>query len=242
MRLPTVPRPSRSRFFAVMAWVALAVSVTGFSKTFFLPLAQGTFVPLPAAYVHGALMFSWVLLFALQATLIGARAHGLHRRLGWLGVLLAIAVAWSTVAIGMQGVQRDVAAGLGPSATSGIVGSCTAMLGFLLLVAAAVHQRRRPDVHRRLMLIATIALLWPAWLRFRHLFPAVPFPEWLFAVIAADSLLLVMAWHDWRTLGRVHPVTLWLGGALVADHVFETLAFDSAGWRVVADFLVRVLD
>lgn len=236
-----LPRKPRTRFYLGMGVLAVAVALAGFSKTFFLPLAQGRFVPLPAAYVHGALMFSWVLLFALQAALIEVRAHALHRRLGWLGLALAPAIAWSTVAMGLQAMQRDIAAGLGTVATSSIVGNCTAMLGFLAIFAGGLYFRRRPDVHKRLMLLATIAVLWPAWFRFRHFFPSVPFPEWIFAVLASDSLVLVLAWHDWRTSGRVHRVTAWVGGALIADHVLETLAFDSAGWRVVAGWLASVL-
>jgi hypothetical protein len=39
----------------------------------------------------------------------------------------------------------------------------------------------------------------------------------------------------------VHPVTLWAGGALVADHVVETLLFDTPAWRAVASALAAVL-
>ncbi|MFT3898535.1 MAG: hypothetical protein QM719_12750 [Thermomonas sp.] len=241
MSTRTVPRLPRRRFFVGMAGLAIAVALAGFSKTFFLPLARGTFVPLPAAYVHAALMFSWLLLFALQASLIRMRAHALHRKLGWLGVALAAGIAWSTVAMGVQAMQRDALLHPGPGAASSLVGNCTAMLGFVAMVFAGACYRRRPDVHKRLMMLATIGVLWPAWFRFRHFFPSVPFPEWVFAILAADSLVLVLAWHDWRTFGRVHRVTAWVGGALITDHVVETLAFDSAGWRVLANGLARAL-
>lgn len=235
------PNRSRTRFFTAMAALALVVAFAGFSKTFFLPLTQGDFVALPAAYLHAALMFSWIGLFAVQAVLVRANGRAWHRKLGWLAVLLAPLMAWSTVAMGVQAMQRDAAVAPGPGAASSVVGNFTAMLGFLALVAAGVHYRRRPDVHKRLMLLATIAVLWPAWFRFRHFFPSVPFPEWIFAIAAADSLVLVLAWHDWRSSGRVHRVTAWVGGALVADHVLETLAYDSAGWRVVANALAGAL-
>lgn len=91
------------------------------------------------------------------------------------------------------------------------------------------------------MLLATIAVLWPAWFRFRHFFPSVPFPEVVFAIVAADSLVLLAMWHDWRTTGRVHPVYAWVGTALIADHVIESALFDSAGWRVVAHGLAEAL-
>lgn len=234
-------RDPRTRFFRSIAWLALAVAVVGFARTFFLPLARGTFQPLPATFLHAALLFGWVLLFLVQASLIGARAHVLHRRLGWLGLALAIGVAWSTIAIGVDAMRRDIAANLGDFATSNFVGTCTAMVGFLALVLAGVHFRRRSDVHRRLMLLATIAVLWPAWFRFRHYFPSVPFPEWVFAIIAADSLVLVAMWHDWRSTGRVHPVTAWVGMALIADHAIETLLFGGPGWTALGKWLGAAL-
>lgn len=237
----TRTREPRTRFFIAMAWLAIAVAVIGFSKTFFLPLARGTFEPLPTAYVHAVMLFGWVVLFALQASLIGARAHAMHRKLGWLGLALAIGVAWSTVAIGVEGMHKDLANGLGTIATSGLLGLCLSMLGFVALVSAAVHFRRRPDVHKRLMLLATIAVLWPAWFRFRHFFPSVPFPEWVFAIIAADSLVLVAMWHDWRTHGRIHPVYAWVGTALITDHVTETLLFDRPAWRALGQWLAAAL-
>lgn len=47
---------------------------------------------------------------------------------------------------------------------------------FTGLVAAGLINRRRPEVHKRLMLLATLLILWPAWFRFRHFFPGVPRP------------------------------------------------------------------
>jgi hypothetical protein len=38
------------------------------------------------------------------------------------------------------------------------------------------HAQRDGASHKRLLLLATISALGPAWLRFRHIFPAVPQP------------------------------------------------------------------
>lgn len=238
-----IPRPKvqRSRFFLASACLAIAVAAVGFAKTFFIPLAHGTFSAPASFFVHGGLFFGWILLFAAQVTLIRGRQPALHRTLGWLALPLAAGMVVSTVRVGVLAMQRDLAAGDGPVAISLLVGTCSSPVIFAFLVALAICYRRRADVHKRLMLLATIFVLWPAWFRFRHIFPSVPFPEYVFAIVAADALIPVAMLYDWFKLGRVHPVYLWGGTALIAEQIAETVMFDSPGWRAVARWLADVL-
>ena len=105
---------------------------------------------------------------------------------------------------------------------------------FTALVAAGLLNRHRPEVHKRLMLLATLLVLWPAWFRFRHFFPSVPRPDQWFGVVCADGLILLAMLRDRLVLGRVHPVYLWVGTVVIVETATEALLFDSAGWRVVA--------
>ncbi len=224
-----------------MAVLALLVAFTGFAGTYFLPIARGSFNAPLIVHAHGVLLFGWLFLFLVQSLLIHRRDLRLHRRLGWAGGALALGVALSTIATGMWATQRDVAAGGGETAISSLLGNCTAALMFLALVAAAIAWRRDGPAHKRLMLLATIAILWPAWFRFRHLFPFVPAPEISFALIAADSLFLVCIARDWLAERRIHPVFLWIGPAIIAEHTFETLMFDTPPWRAAAHAVFTAL-
>jgi hypothetical protein len=49
-------------------------------------------------------------------------------------------------------------------------------------------------------------------------------------------VLAAMFWEK-LTVGRVHPVYLTAGVALIAWNFAETYWFDSAGWRVIANWL-----
>jgi uncharacterized membrane protein len=234
-------RSPRTRFFLAAAYFTLAVALAGFAKTFFAPLVRGTFAAPAVVYLHAAVLFGWMLLFVMQAVLVRQRRPALHRRLGWIALLLAAGVVWSTLRIGVLAMHRGVANGAGPTAVSELVGVCSTMLIYTLLVALAVACRRRPDAHKRLMLLATIAILWPAWFRFRHYFPSVPFPEIVFAIAAANALVLVAMLHDRVRRGRVHPVNLWGGTALIAEQSLEAAMFDSPAWRVLAQWLAAML-
>src|SRR5690606_33246562 len=111
------------------------------------------------------------------------------------------------------------------------------MLLFGALVAAAVSLRRDGESHKRLILLATISVLGPAWLRFRHLLPMIPNPFVTFSLVA-DSLLVVAIARDWITLKRVHPVYIWAGGAMVLIHAVELLAITSRPWLRLSRFLL----
>lgn len=223
--------------YTTIGAIGLFAVLVGFSKTFIFPVAVGTFEAPWVVYIHGAFAFGWILLFFAQAWLIKAENWRLHTTLGILAIPVGLGFAVTLPLVGGYQVERELALGFGDTAVSAIVGTVTAALLFLGLVGAGLWNRHRPDVHKRLMLLATISMLWPAWFRFRHYFPGVQPPEIWFALILADSLILLAWWWDYRVNGRVHPVLLLGGLFVIADHTFETFAFDSGPWRVVAQAL-----
>ena len=156
-----------SAFYGALGWVAAAAVLAGFSTTYFFPLAGGRFGGPWVAHVHGGLFLAWVVLFIVQPWLVRAGRIRLHRTLGLAAIPLAVAMAASGIGVGLYAVQRDLAAGLGETAYSQLLGVVTAMTGFVILVAIGIALRRKPDWHKRTMVLATIAILWPAWFRFR---------------------------------------------------------------------------
>lgn len=158
-----------------------------------------------------------------------------------MGALIAVTVAGTAVPVGLYVVERDLAAGLGATAVSSLLGVVTAMTAFLGLVVAAVAFRGRPAVNKRLMLLATIVVLWPAWFRLRHWLPDVPRPEIWFGVVAAYSLVPIAMLHDRLVEGRVHPVWWFVGLPVVVEQGAEAFLFDSNPWRALASKLYALL-
>lgn len=226
-------------FFVAMGFLFLAVAVTGFSTTWFLPLARGSFGPAhPIIHLHGMLAFGWLLLFIGQAFLVRQRRLHVHRRLGVAGVVLACGVVVSGVLVGLHATRRDLALADGdPFVLGQFVNILIEMALFGGLVALAIAMRRHGQVHKRLLLLATISVLAPAWLRFRHLFPQVPEPFLTFSLLA-DALLPVAMLRDRLVLGRVHPVYWWAGGVMVAVHAIELAAITSPAWQQAARWLL----
>ncbi|HEY0751705.1 MAG TPA: hypothetical protein VGD26_11155, partial [Chitinophagaceae bacterium] len=215
--------------------------LVGFAKTFILPVSSGSFKAPFSVHVHGALAFSWVLLFFIQATLIRFRNYRLHIIVGSFGILIAIGTAVTMLPAGMFAVQKGIQGGEGDTAFSALLGTATSALMFLVLVFAAILNRNKPEVHKRLMLLATIIVLWPAWFRFRLYFPSVPRPDIWFGVVLADSFI-ILAWiRDKIRYGKIHPVLLYVGLLIILEHAIEIMLFDSVNWRILSKMVYHSL-
>jgi hypothetical protein len=226
---------SRSRLFVGMGCVAALVALTGFAKTFFYPLLAGTFRAHPMIYVHGIFLFGWVAFFLLQALLAYRGKIARHRSLGWIGGILAVGVVGSTIFVATLAGRRVAASGAVDVAQGELFVVMLEMLVFAGLILAALWFRRRPDLHKRLMLLALIGSLGPAWFRFRHYFPAVDNPLFLYSVLLADSLIVIAILSDMIRYGRPHPVYVAGGGAMILLHLSEVFGFDTPLFRAMAE-------
>ncbi len=221
--------------------IGLVAVLIGFGKTFIVPVTNGTFSAPVAVYVHGAFAFSWIMLFLTQTWLIHRRKYNTHMFLGSFGIFIAIGAAFTMLPAGMYAANRGLRQGLGEIAISEIVGVVTSACMFLGIVIAALINRRNAAAHKRLMLLATLVVLWPAWFRFRNYFPSVPRPELWFAVVLADIFIVISCIWDKIRNGRIHPVFKYVGLFIIMEHIFEVICFDSPGWRIVAKNIYDIL-
>ncbi len=159
------------RFFLGMSIVLLAILLIGFSRTLFLrPLFQVPAIPW-YDYVHGAVMTMWFVLLVVQTSLVAAHRADLHRRLGIFGAALAIAVVTLGLTLTLQlpahlrasGGELTTGLPASPASARGFLwGDIEAIALFSTFVATALIMRRRSDTHKRLMLLASIAMITPA--------------------------------------------------------------------------------
>lgn len=234
-RIITVRR--RERLFYVGMAVAILITVfTGFSRSYFLKAQFGT-PPLPLLlHVHGLVFTSWILLFLAQTTLVAARRTDIHRRLGVLGGVLAALVlilGTTTAIIRVKGGSAPIP-GVPPLAFLAV--PLFDMVVFAILVGAAFYYRHRADVHKRLMTLATIALLSAPIARLH--FPMLPAgPPTFFGL--TDLFILVMLVYDLATRRRPHPATIWGGLLIVASQPLRLMISGTAAWLAFAGWLTR---
>jgi len=228
-------------YFFAMSIIGLLAVLTGFGKTFIQPLIAGRFSAPLVVYVHGAFAFSWVMLFIIQASLINFKKYSTHIFVGSIGILIAFGTAFTMLPVGLYATKRDLLQGYGDLAISNIVGVVTSALMYLGIVIAGLLYRNNAATHKRLMLLATIVVLWPAWSRFRHYFPSVPRPDIWFSLVLADSLILISCVWDKMVNRKIHPVFIYVGAFIILEHLFEVIYFDSPAWRSVAKIIYHFL-
>ena len=213
-------------FYLAFAAMTVAAVLIGFSTTYFVPGARGTLNIPWIVHLHGWTAMGWVAFLVAQVLLVRSGQSRLHRQVGKAAVPLAVGVWASGIAVGVWVVNRDLP-GQGDFAYESLAGTIISLTMFLALVIAAVLLRRSPDWHKRLMLLATIVVLWPAFFRFRHLMPFVPRPELFLGLLLADLPILVAAVRDRLRWGRVHPAWTYVGSAVFVEQLVEVLAFGS---------------
>ena len=233
-------RDRATGFYLGFALVGLLVIALGFGTTYYAPMVRRTFSAPWFVHLHGAFSLGWVLLVVVQSQLVRTRRTPLHRRVGQAAIPLALLVWASGVATGVWAAARDLPQ-QGTAATSSLAGTILSLSLYLLLVVSAVATRRRPDWHKRLAVLATVQLLWPAFFRLRHWVPAVPDPDIWFAFVLAYSPIVVAAVRDKLRYGRIHPVWLFIGPAVVVEQSMEFILFDRGPLRAFGQWAFALL-
>ena len=202
-------RRSDDVFFVSMAVVAAIAIFVGFARTYFL--AGMMLAPLPSllVHVHAVVFLSWIVLFAIQISLIATRRVTLHRRLGAFGFALAVLM----VPLGLLTASARLARQLvhpGEESMADVLDLYAApifdMLMFSIFIHLAYRNRSRPIIHKRLILFATLCLLDAAFDRW-SIFD--PYPLWQVNLICFVPLVLATMIYDRWSTGTLQRVTIW---------------------------------
>jgi hypothetical protein len=202
----------RSCFHLVMACVFLGLALAGFGRSYWLKLVDGSFDRPPIYHVHGALMTAWFVLYVTQTWQVHRGRLQRHRDWGLAGIALFTLVLCTMFALTLHGMGRDFTrAGGHAEALQFPVASLVSIPLAGALFAFAIGNIRRPEVHKRLMLMLMVVLVQAAVARLVVLplvtgppTPAVIIPT----ALVTDLLLLAALLRDWIVDRRVHVAYL----------------------------------
>ncbi len=218
----TEARSPELPFHAGMAWLIVVVAVAGFAPRSFA-IVNGVMPNPPlVVHLHAAVMATWTVLLAVQATLSLAGRMDLHRKWGLASLVAGPLVLIMLVAITI--IRQNDAAGTPAAALVNniLFVQIRAILLFPTFFIWALRTRRTdPQMHKRMMLLATLSLLDAGIARMTWL-PYNDFPNDYLAVHVYLLLLLVPALlYDLIKLRRIHRAWLW-GLALMLPWVVAT--------------------
>ena len=210
-----MPKQKTYSYFLIYAIIGLIVVLAGFGRTYAIPMSQGALKVPIGVHIHGAFSFAWILLYLFQNILIHKKNFKLHMAMGITSTIVLIGFFISLFSAMAYGIERDLPKGGDQVYGSNMV-ALTSGLWVLGLGLAGLNYRKKPQVHKRLMFLATIVILWPAWSRCRHYFPQVENSDWFQLYIPFSFILLAWFWEK-VTYKKVHLTLLILGTLIIIE-------------------------
>lgn len=238
----------RERLFYVIASLAmLVITAIGFRQFLLHGRSIGGEPMTPQIVglivIHGSAMLGWVLLLFVQSLLILSGRPSLHVMLGRVGAVLAAAI----VILGP--IVAPLSAHFNPNIYIPFGGArffmALAVAGpimFGVLAAIGLANRHRPEVHRPMMLLATLAIMTGAIDRAPHM-------PWVIGLVRGNVPLF--HWGQVLLLGAIlfalhavmtrRPSRYYVMGyaGLAVMCLLATVVARSAAWDQLASLVVR---
>lgn len=250
------PHALKNRFYVGAAVFVILLNAAGFLPSL-IDQSRRVAAPTWLVIVHGATAAAWLLLFLAQTILVATRRTPWHRRLGIAGPFLVVGIVLSGYLAQIDMVRRghDLSGDLlraappashAPSAeefAAGMLPALQAFATFGLLAGLGLWFRHRPEIHKRLMLLALGQLVVTPMIHLSGYmigqWPALTGRLTPIIFLAGFSLQFAGAAYDKLSRGRIHPLFLWVPFLEIAATVaILTILMPSAGWRRLAMWLV----
>lgn len=230
-------------FFTTITLAMLAVAVAGFLPS--LIHTDGRRAPVSSlAAAHGILFFAWLIIYLVQSRLIATGHLAIHRRVGLAAsfvMMLMVPLGYAaTVAMVRRGFDLSGDLRIDQDPASAATFPFTDILLFSLLAVAALAYRRRPEIHKSLMLFANIVLMGAPLAHFIGHIPRLAALPAAIIMIPISAFLIAAVARDYWLTRKVRPLTLGLATALFLSGPLRAgLLAPSATWHRMVAWLVR---
>jgi hypothetical protein len=181
----------------------------GFAYTYFMPVFTGAYPEVSwAVHVHGWSFFLWFLLLPVQAFLMKTGRRRTHMTLGAMSVALAAVMVITGILVASVRIDQGLSAANPDEFTSfwTVFGQLIMynMVLFVGFYGTAIAQRRQPDLHKRMVILASACVL----------------PAAIFRIIVGLG-----GFHWLNTPGWVMPACMLLPSVfIVAAMVYDRIA------------------
>lgn len=224
---------ARLTFYSGIALAFAATVFVGFAPTFYLKPLFATPALTGLAHLHGVVFTAWIAIFVAQTFLVARGRTDLHQRLGIAGACVAAAM----IVVGMMTAFAAAARGFtplnGPPPLVFLAIPFFDIVAFAGLVGAGILTRTTPETHKRLMVMATIAVIDAAVARLP--LPIEMSPPVFFAL--SDLFIVAVIVHDIRVRGRPHRATIAGGLWILALQVIRLIISGTGPWLSLARWM-----
>jgi hypothetical protein len=230
---PLVRRARFRSFYVGISLLMTAMVIVGFWPSYFGALVRGAAERPWMFHLHAAVFTGWMGLLVAQVALVAAGRTRVHRAVGRFG----ISYGWLVLVVGVVMTFYAPAYRVGAGewttdqAASFVLLPLVDMVLFAGFFGAAVWYRSRPETHKRLMLLATVALVFAAVAR------RVPFESPAVFLFVWLSPILLAVGYDWQT-GRGLSRTYVVGIAVLVLAFCRGFLLESELWLPIGRALL----
>jgi hypothetical protein len=220
------------QFYIGVTLFLIATVVTGFWASYFGTLLGGGVSRPLVMHVHGAVFTGWMALLLLQVGLAASGRVHAHRRTGTVGIAYGWLVFLMGCIVTIAAPVMHVHAGRWTldAAASFLILPIGDMILFAGLFGAAVFHRHQPEVHKRLIIAATVALAFAAVGRLNYSLP-VFFALWMAPMAAAMAF-------DVASIGRIHRINALTTGVMSIAFL-RILVMETNGWKAIGRSILQ---
>jgi len=137
-------------FYIALSFLMGLIALLGFWPTYFGPLVDGSLLKPFRVHVHAAVYVGWMFLFISQVSFAALGKMKWHIRLGKFGIGYGIFL----ILVGLYTAIARAALETGE-----FFGPFLDMVIFALFFGPAIYYRKKPYLHKKLMIVATTMLL-----------------------------------------------------------------------------------
>jgi hypothetical protein len=229
-------RRTRLSIVIPMALLMAAIAIAGFWRSYFGALFTGHSHAEWIFHLHAAIFMGWIGLVILQSYLAISGRSALHVKVGRFGMAYGAALVVFGLSFSLLLLARKVAE-VGPDGTrGGFLTPLTDMVTFALFLGGAWFYRKRPEFHRRFILLATNGIIIAGVGRMFGGTTSIAIGDVIPFLLVWLSPLWIAMVYDGIRQRTVHPVYVF--GALVLVAVrYRQLVRETDGWQAISHWL-----
>ena len=165
----------------------------------------------------------------------------LHRSVWMAGIALGTLLVYTAAQVALLQLARELRDG-GPSPREFVATLLSLPLMVTAILAFGFANVSRPEIHKRLMMLATFVILTPALARIIQLLDSSlsRLMRNDLAGLASDALVVVAIAYDARRRGRVHPAYRVGGGCIVLVQTAVLAVRPTSFWYGITNWLASL--
>lgn len=217
-------------FFSALAAMMLVLVIAGFGPTYYFAGVFRSPLPNTIIHIHAAVFSCWILLLIAQTSLASSGRVDLHRRLGMLGM----GIAGAMLVVGVLAATDTLARPPRVPGRDQLAFYATPLAGvgtFATLMYFAFRARRNSLNHKRIILVANVALMTPAIVRLPfdlvHRKPPV-------AMLFSYGFILLLCAYDLWSTRKLQRATMGASAFLISAQWGAILISRTEVWHAFA--------